>query len=335
MKTHRTTPAAPSRREALVSLSALGALTAVGAWPRSARAATLDGPLTLVVGYAPGGATDQVTRLVGERLQARLGVSVVVENRTGAGGRIAAQQAKRTPAGQNLLMLGNPAVMVVAPVVFKDAGYDPETDFVPVSNVNQYDFGIAVGREVPVRELSHLVAWLRANPAQANFGVPATGSLPHFFGLMLGEAVKLQPQIVGYRGSAPLTTDLIGGSLPVAIDTFETLLPQHRAGKIKVLAMSGTRRATFAPEVPTFREAGFDLTASGWNAFFAPATMPAAKVQLLAGAIRDVMKDPALQARFAELNMTPVASTQAETQAMLKAYRAQWLPVVKRSNFQP
>lgn len=324
----------PSRRRALAAIGSLPAAAALAPWPRAAGAATLDGPLTLVVGYAPGGATDQVARLVGERLQARLGVSVVVDNRTGAGGRIAAQQARRTPASQNLLLLGNPALMVVAPAVFKDAGYDPEADFVPVSNVNQYDFGIAVGREVPVRELSHLIAWLRANPAKVNFGVPATGSLPHFFGLMLGEAVKLDPQIVGYRGSAPLAQDLIGGALPVGIDTFETLYPLQQGGKIKVLAMSGTQRAPFAKEIPTFKEAGLNLTASGWNAFFAPASMPADKVQALSEAIREVMKEPALQARFARLNMTPVVSTRAETQAMLKAYRAQWLPVIRRSNFQ-
>ena len=323
------------QRPVVTRREALGLLAALGSWPSAGRAATLDGPLTLVVGYAPGGATDQVARLVGERLQAKLGVNVIVENRAGAGGRIAAQQLKRSPAGQNVLMLGNPAVMVVAPAVFKDAGYDPEQDFVPVANVNQYDFGLAVGREVPVRAFSHLVAWLRANPDKANFGVPATGSLPHFFGLMLGDAVQIKPQIIGYRGSAPLSTDLIGGSLPVAIDTFETLYPLHEAGKIKVLAMSGAQRAAFAKDVPTFREAGLDITASGWNAFFAPATMPAAKVEALAQAIHAVMQDPALQASFATTRMTPVVSTRAQTAAMLKAYRAQWLPVVQRSGFQP
>jgi tripartite-type tricarboxylate transporter receptor subunit TctC len=303
--------------------------------PLPARAATLDGPLTLVVGYAPGGATDRVARFVGERLQQRLGVPVVVENRTGAGGRVAAQQVARADAAQNILMLGNPAVMVVAPEVFKDIGYDAERDFVPVSHVNDYEFGIAVGREVPVRELSHLVAWLKANPEKANFGVPATGSLPHFFGLMLGEVVQVEPQIIGYRGSAPLATDLMGGVLPVAIDTLETLHTQHAGGKMRILASSGTQRAGYAQDVPTFREAGFDIAATGWNAFFAPASMPPAKVQMLAGAIREVMQEPVLRQRFEAANMVPVASTTAQTTAMLKAYRAQWLPVVQRSGLQP
>ncbi|MBN9426664.1 MAG: ABC transporter substrate-binding protein, partial [Burkholderiales bacterium] len=148
------------RRNALAAIPALALGSAAWAQQRPA----LDGPLRIVVGYAPGGSTDRVARIVGERLQARLGVPVVVENKTGAGGRLAAQQVRITPAGQNVLMLGNPAVMLVAPLVFKDVGYDPDRDFVPVSHVNDYEFGIAVGSAIPVRELNHLLAWLRANP---------------------------------------------------------------------------------------------------------------------------------------------------------------------------
>jgi tripartite-type tricarboxylate transporter receptor subunit TctC len=259
----------------------------------------------------------------------------VVDNKAGAGGRLAAQQVKATPAGQNVLMLGNPAVMTVAPLVFKDSGYDPERDFVPVSHVNNYEFGVAVGAAIPVREFSHLLAWLRANPGKANFGVPATGSLPHFFGLMVGEQAKVDAQVVGYRGSAPLLTDLIGGQVAVAFDTFDSLLPQHEGGKVRILAISGAKRSVLAPGIPTFKEAGLDLVATGWNAFFAPATMPADKVALLAKAIREVMQDPDTGRKFTDVKMTPVVSTPAETQAMLQAFRAQWAPVVRKSGYQP
>jgi tripartite-type tricarboxylate transporter receptor subunit TctC len=260
---------------------------------------------------------------------------VVVDNKTGAGGRLAAQQVKATPAGQNVLMLANPAVMTVAPLVFKDNGYDPDRDFVPVSHVNNYEFGVAVGAAIPVREFSHLLAWLRANPGQANFGVPATGSLPHFFGLMVGEKARVDAQVVGYRGSAPLLTDLMGGQVAVAFDTFDSLLPQHEGGKIRILAVSGAKRSPLAPGIPTFKEAGLDLVATGWNAFFAPASMPAPKVELLAKAIRDVMQDPDTVRKFLDLKMTPVVSTPAQTKAMLEAFRAQWAPVVRTSGYQP
>jgi tripartite-type tricarboxylate transporter receptor subunit TctC len=318
------------RLAGMIALAAIATLTTSLAFAQSP-----DGPLRIVVGYAPGGATDRVARIVGDKLQARLGMPVVVDNKPGAGGRLAAQQVKATPAGQNVLMLANPAVMVVAPLVFKDNGYDPERDFVPVSHVNDYEFALSVSTAVPVRELPHLLAWMRANPDKANVGVPATGSLPHFFGLMVGEKAKVQTQVVGYRGSAPLLTDLIGGQVPIAVDTLDVVIPQHQAGKVRILAMSGAKRSPFAPEVPTFKEAGLDLVALGWNAFFAPATMPREKVARFSQAIREVMQDPDTTRRFKDALMTPVASTQEQTAAMLKAYRAQWAPVVQKSGYQP
>ena len=314
----------------LAGILTLSALATSGAF-----AQTPDGPLRIVVGYAPGGATDRVARIVGDKLQAKLGVPVVVDNKPGAGGRLAAQQVKATPAGQNVLMLANPAVMVVAPLVFKDNGYDAERDFVPVSHVNDYEFALSVSTAVPVRELSHLLAWMRANPDKANVGVPATGSLPHFFGLMVGEKAKVRTEVVGYRGSAPLLTDLIGGQVPIAVDTLDVVIPQHQSGKVRILAMSGAKRSPFAPEVPTFKEAGLDLVALGWNAFFAPASMPREKVARYAQAIREVMQDPDTARRFKDSLMSPVVSTQEQTAAMLKAYRAQWAPVVQKSGYQP
>jgi tripartite-type tricarboxylate transporter receptor subunit TctC len=299
------------------------------------QAQPLDTPLHLVVGYAPGGGSDRVARIVADKLQAKLGSPVVVDNKTGAGGRIAAQQVKTTPTGQNVLLLGNPAVMVVAPLVFKDNGYDPERDFVPVSHVQSYEFGVAVGTAVPVRALPDLLAWLRDNPGKANFGVPATGSLPHFFALMMGEKAQVFPQVVGYRGSAPLVNDLLGGQVPVAIDNIDGMLPQHEAGKIHILAVSGAQRSTLAPQIPTFKEAGMDLVGTGWSVFFAPASMPKDRVERLAVLIREVMLDSDTVRKFADAKMTPVASTRAQTEAMLNAYRAQWVPVVQKSGYQP
>lgn len=308
---------------------------ALAATAIAVQAQPLEGPLRIVVGFAPGGSSDRVARIVADKLQAKLGVPVIVDNKAGAGGRLAAQQAKATPAGQNVLMLANPAVMTVAPLVFKDIGYDPERDFVAVSHVNNYEFAVSVGAAIPVRELTHLLAWLRANPGKANFGVPATGSLPHFFALMMAEKAKVDAQVVGYRGSAPLINDLLGGQIAVAVDTFDTVLPQHEAGKIRILAISADKRSPMAPHIPTFKEAGLDLVAIGWNAFFAPATMPKAQVDLLSKAIREVMQDPDTQRKFADQKMAPVVSTQAQTQAMLKAFRAQWAPVVQKSGYQP
>ncbi|WP_137920640.1 Bug family tripartite tricarboxylate transporter substrate binding protein [Hydrogenophaga sp. 2FB] len=319
-----------TRRQLLALTAALAASTAL-----PARAQAPEGPLRIVVPYAPGGSSDRVARLVADKLGPKLGLTVVVENRTGGGGRIAAQQLKATPANQSVLLLANPALMLVAPLVFKDAGYDPEKDFQPVSQASSYEFAVAVGAGVPVRELNHLLAWVRANPEQANFGVPATGSLPHFFGLMVGQKAGVKAQVVGYRGSGPLLSDLMGGQIPVAFDTFDALLPQHEAGKIRILAVSSAKRSPFAPGIPTFKEAGLDLGADGWNTFFAPASMPAARVAQIGQAIREVMQEPETVRRFNDARLGPVASTPEQTRRMLAAYRAQWAPVVQTSGYQP
>ncbi len=324
-------PFFPSRRRLAACCFAL----AIGGILAPAQAQNLESPLTLVVGYAPGGSTDRIARLIAERLGPKLGVAVTVENRAGEGGRLAAKQLRRSAATENVLMLGNPAVMVVAPLVFKDAGYDPDKDFVPVTQVSSYDFALAVGQKLQLDRAMFLVGRLWAHPEEAIFGVPATGSLPHFFGLMVGDALSVQPQIKGYGGSAPLAADLTGGSLPIAIDTLDSLYAQHVAGKIRILAVSGKKRASFAPSLPTFREAGMKIDADGWNTFFAPSSMPPAKVQLLAAKIREVMQDPGLQKAADALYITPVVSSNAETVQMLKAYRQQWEPVVRRSGFAP
>jgi tripartite-type tricarboxylate transporter receptor subunit TctC len=180
-----------------------------------------------------------------------------------------------------------------------------------------------------------VLAWLRANPQQANVGVPATGSLPHFFSLMLGEAAKVQTETVGYKGSAPLITDLVGGQVPVAIDTFDVLLPQHEAGKIRVLAVSGERRSTMAPDIPTLKESGLNLSGLGWNTLFAPQSMAPDASERLSRMVQEIMKEPDTRQKFEASRLTPVSSSSAQTAEMLKAYRAQWTPVVQGSGFKP
>ncbi len=320
-----------NRRQIVLAATAVALACSAGA----VQAQSADKTLRIIVPYVPGGSSDRAARLVASALGPKLGQTVVVENRTGAGGRLAAQQLKHTPADQNVLLLANPAVMVVAPLVFKDAGYDPDKDYQPVSQVSDYEFGVAVAPEMPAKTLQELLAWVKANPKEANFGVPATGSLPHFFALMTGETAGVPAEVVGYRGSGPLVTDLIGRQVPVAFDTFDTLLPHHEAGKIRILASSGAQPSSLAKGIPTYKESGLDLVATGWNAFFAPASMPAAQVQRLGAAIREVMAEADMKSKFAAAKMVPVSSTPEQTAEMLKTYRAQWAPVVRKSGYQP
>ncbi|MEI2814413.1 MAG: tripartite tricarboxylate transporter substrate-binding protein [Burkholderiaceae bacterium] len=288
-----------------------------------------DNNLRLIVPYPPGGSTDLAARIVANELQTRLGSNVVVENMVGAGGRLAMQNIKRMPADANVLVIANPALITVAPLVFKSTGYDPDADFQALSQVSIYEFGVAVGTAVPVREFPHMMAWIKANPEKANFGVPATGSLPHFFALMVNKATNTNSPVIGYKGSAPLNTDLMGGHVPVAIDTVDTMLPLHLAGKIKILGTSGEKRSV--PTIPTLKESGFNIAATGWNVIFAKSTMPADKAARIAKEVAAIMQMPAVRDKFINAKAEPISSTQQQTKDMLSKFKAQWQPVIQQS----
>ena len=333
MNSNPANPMRPMRRTVFKAVLA-AALTGGTFGAAVAQKPKLDGPLTIVVGYAPGGSTDRAARLLGQAMQEKYGTNVVVENKPGAGGRMAAQHFINTGANDNVLLFANPAIIVIGPLVFKQVEYNAEADFVPVAQVTSYDFGVAVSNDVPVKTVGELVTWLKANPQKSFFGVPATGSLPHFFALMVGEQAGVKAEVVGYKGSAPLMNAIMGGEIPVAVDPMDTLAPLHKGGKLKLIAVSGRARSPLAPEVSTLTEGGIDLAATGWNTLFAAKSMPAAKVQMLSDAVKTVMADPAVQKRFTDAGMEPVSLGQAETASMLKAYKAQWEPVVKRSGYQ-
>ena len=288
-----------------------------------------DNNLRLIVPYPPGGSTDLAARIVANELQTRLGSNVVVENMVGAGGRLAMQNIKRMPADANVLVIANPALITVAPLVFKSTGYDPDADFQALSQVSIYEFGVAVGTAVPVREFPHMMAWIKANPEKANFGVPATGSLPHFFALMVNKATNTNSPVIGYKGSAPLNTDLMGGHVPVAIDTVDTMLPLHLAGKIKILGTSGEKRSV--PTIPTLKESGFNIVATGWNVIFAKSSMPADKAARIAKEVAAIMQLPAVRDKFINAKAEPISSTQQQTKDMLSKFKAQWQPVIQQS----
>lgn len=289
-----------------------------------------DNTLRIVVPYPAGGSTDLAARIIANELQPRLGNTVVVENMVGAGGRLAMQNIKRMSADANVLVIANPALMTVAPMVYKTNGYEPEADFQALSQVTSYEFGVAVGAAVPVREFPHMIAWIKANPDKANIGVPATGSLPHFFALMVNKATDTATPVVGYKGSAPLSVDLIGGHVPVAIDSLDALLPQHQGGKIKILATSGEKRSV--PSIPTMKESGFNTSATGWNVIFAKASMPADKSARIAKEIAAIMQLSAVREKFLAAKAEPVSSTQAQTKTMLNNFKAQWTPVIQQAN---
>ncbi len=299
-----------------------------------AQGAAAQAPVRILVGFPPGGSADATARSIADKMKDSLGVPVLVENRPGAGGRIAAQAVKDAAPDGNTLMLAPFAVMVVQPMVFRSIKYDTTTDFSPIGNTVVFPLALAAGPMTPATNLQELLAWLRSNPANANYGSPAAGSMPHFLGELLAVAGKVKLTHVPFQGGAPLVSNLLGGQIPIAFDTPAEFAEHHRAGKLRVLALSGSQRSTQFPGVGTFKEQGIDIDANAWFGLFGPAAMPRAAVDKLNASLQAALKSPDVAERLEKLGLTAAPNTAAEMSARLAADKALWNPVIKSSGFQ-
>ena len=204
----------------------------------------------------------------------------------------------------------------------------------PVAQVATYQFALAVGSNHPAKTVPEFVAWLKANPTQANFGSPAPGSLPHFFGLMIGKATGVEMVHIPYKGGAPLATDLMGGQVPAGVDALSDMIELHRGGKIRIIATSGAQRSSLLPTVATFKEQGFvAIEGSGWIGVYAPSKTPAAFIDQVSAAIGSALKGPELRERFVNLGYEPTGTTPEQLAAIMAADTARWGPVIKASGF--
>jgi len=288
----------------------------------------------VLVGFPPGGGADLIARLAADKAREALGVAVVVENRPGAGGQIAAEALKNAAPDGKTLMASPVAVTVIAPLTHRKLAYDPEKDFAAVSLAVNFQLAFTVGPATPATTLAEYVAWVKGDSRRGSFGVPAAGSLPHFFGLLLGRAIGTELVHIPYKGGAPLLNDLIGGQIPAGVDVLSEAIPQHRAGKVRILASSGAKRSAIANEIPTFTELGYpQIQGDGWFAFHAPAKTPAATIERLSAAFGGAIRAPDVTERLAKIGFEPVGSTAAELARRMAEDRARWAPVVKASGF--
>jgi len=323
-----------SIRALTLILAAVAAATLVFA-PAPAHAQAPERTVRIVFAFAPGGSGDALARLIAEHLRTALSQPVIVENRTGAQGRLGVQAVKAAAPDGNTLLLTPVAPMSVYQHVYKALAYDPVDDFAPVSQVATFDFAVAVGPQVPVASLKELVAWVQANPAQGNYGTPGAGTLPHFLAVSLGRITRLDLRHVGYRGSAAALTDLVAGQIPILVTTTADVLESHRAGRIKVVATSDAARSPFLPETPTLKEAGFDLVASGWYGVFAPVGTPADVVARLSAAVAASVQTPQVKERLLAFGLVPTGTSAAELARIQQADSRLWAPAVKASGFTP
>ena len=304
--------------------------------PLAARAQALPDTAKIFAGFAAGGTVDVTARRVADKLRDVYAKSVVVENRTGAGGQIALS-ALKTSAPDGLTFLVTPMSMLgIYPHTYKKLPYDPVADFMPVSQAVRFDFGFAVGPQVPasVKSTADFIAWCKANPKDANFGSPAAGSVPHFVAELFGRAAGVDLKHAPYRGTQPAIVDLMGGQVAAVSGPVGEFLQHLPTGKVRLIATSGPARNKFAPTVPTFAEQGFkELVFDEWFAFYLPAKTAPEVVNRLSTALRTALASPEVIEGLAQMGLEAKGSTPAELTALLKKDTERWAPLVKTIGF--
>ena len=305
---------------ALLTLSPLGAFAQ--AWPTK--------PVKFVVPFAAGGTTDVVARLLAQKLTDVWGQSVVIENRTGAGGNIGADAvAKSTPDGYTLLFTSG-AIVTAGQHLYKNLPFDPARDLVGITNVATGPQLIAVTPSLPVKDLRELIAYAKANPNKISFGSSGVGSATHLTCELLKQTAGIEMTHVPYKGTAPALAAELAGDLQVLGDVPSSLMPHVRAGKIRALAMFSLKRVAGAAEVPTIVEAGGPpVEGSTWVMFLAPAGTPKEIVNRISAETTKIVNDPALRARFEQLGIDAAGTTPAETAKYLQDEIAKWGKVIQ------
>ena len=291
--------------------------------------------ITIIFPFATGGSGDGSARLIGEKLRQSLNASVIIDNKTGAAGRIGVMAIKNAKPDGLTLLYTPFAAMSLYQHSYKDLGYDPFKDFKPVSLAGVFDFGLAINPATPASSVSEFVAWLKANPDKTSYGSPGAGTLPHFMGVSFAKMTGLPLSHATYRGSAASMTDLIGGHVPCVFTTVADLVPHARTGKIKVIATSGEQRSEFLDGVQTFREQGFDLSGLGWYGFFAPAATPDAAIDEVSKAIIAAVGLPDVREKFLAMGLSPQGSTPAGLAALQRSDSDRWEATIKASGFTP
>lgn len=326
-----------NNRRQFIQASAATAVMGGFALPSFAQALPLE-QVKIINGFPVGGSADTTSRRVGEKLgpSAFTKNAAVVENKTGAAGRIAIEAVKAAAPDGATLLLTPYSMMAIYPHIYKQLSYDPFTDLMPVAMASSLVHGLAVGPMVPatVRTVKDYLAWAKANPKDASYGSPAAGSTPHFLGALLGLNNGVDLKHIPYRGSTPGVTDLIGGQLASMFTPHGDFLANHKAGKLRILATSGKQRSAFVPEIPTFIESGFpDLIVEEWFGFYAPAKTPANIIASANAAVNAALKEKSVIDSLAIQGMLPVGGTAAQMAADQKVQFDAWGPIVKKIGF--
>jgi len=321
----------PARRQLFATLAAAAALLATGAAWAQAK------PVHIIVGFPAGGGTDAIARTLADKLKDALGRPVVVENKPGAGGQLAAQALKAAPPDGSTFFISHDHTISILPIVSKNPGFDPQRDFVPVAGFASFVNAFAVSPGTPAKSLGEYVAWVRsAGQGKGVVGVPAPASTPEFLVKVLGEHHKLDLVPAPYRGSAPMIGDMLGNQIAAGIGSVPDFIEAHKGGRLRVVAVLGDKRQATLPDVPTVGELGIkgfeDLPYYG---FFAPAGTPKPALDEFANALQKVIAQPEVRERLTNLGLTVEFMNGAQLSARERAYAKTWAEIIRKSGFQP
>ena len=320
----------PKRRCATLALLVAAALGMSGG------ALSQTGPIKVLVGFPPGGGTDVIARVLADKLKDQLGVPVIVENKAGAGGQLAAQALKAAAPDGNTLFLTHDHSVTILPLVMKNPGFDPAKDFVAVAGFATFVNALAVSGGTPAKSVNDYVAWVRSQGAgKGTVGVPAPASVPEFLVKVVGQKYALDLQAAPYRGSAPMMADMLGNQIAAGVASIPDFIENHKAGKIRVVAVMGGARQAVMPDVPTFAElglAGFeDIPYYG---YFAPAGTPKAVIDRFSEALAKVLTQPEVRNQLTAMGLAVGHMPPEQLASRERAYAQVWTRVIKASGFQ-
>ncbi len=322
----------PSRRSLLTdgAVALAFGLAGGGALAQPAR------QVRILVGFPPGGGTDAIARLLADRLKDALGVPVIVENRPGAGGQLAAQALKGAAPDGTTLFITHDHTVSILPLVVKNPGFDTARDFVPVAGFATFVNAFAVSGGTPAKSFSEYVDWVRREGGRSAVGIPAPASVPEFLVKVIGQKFKLDLAAAPYRGSAPMIGDMLGNQIPAGVASVPEFIENHKAGRMRVVAVLGGARQPAMPDVPTFAElglAGFEDVP--FYGFFAPAGTPQAVIDSFGAALARVIAIAEVRERMTSLGLTVGYVAQKQFGERERAYAQAWARIIADSGFQP
>ncbi len=319
------------RRHMVLSSGALLALPRAS-WAQSKPA------IRILVGFPAGGATDAIARAVADRLPNLLGQPVIIDNKPGAGGRMAADTVLAAPADGLTFMVAPNATPTFQTLVFgHQIRWNILKDFISVAGFASYPLGMGVALNTGATNAQEFVEWVRKNPGKGSFGTPGLGGQNAFLGVQLAKTTGIDLPVTPYKGSPPMVNDLLGGHVPSAISLLDGMMAHHRAGKIRVIGIFTKARSPLMPDIPTFAEQGIDVTSGeGWTGMWARAGTPAADIERMQRAVQQVLALPEVKEQMSQrLWVHPHFRTGPEVDILLRAELAHWEPIIKASGFKP